>query len=273
MKTVVKFQNFFDKGKHICLGLDTDIDKIPPHLSRFDDPVFEFNKQIIDSTIDEVAAYKINTAFYESRGIEGMSSMLKTVKYINSRVPVIGDAKRGDIGNTSQMYAKSLFSYFNFDAITANSYMGTDSILPFLLYEDRLTFFLVLTSNASNADIQKLKVSDGTFVYEKVLDMLSTLNSKYDIGIVFGATNPDELQKVMPRISKFITLLPGIGAQGGDLSSIVTSFTNAGNNKYLINVSRSAIYKSSEQDFAYAAHGEIKDLNIAIQNICDHNSA
>jgi orotidine-5'-phosphate decarboxylase len=267
MKSIEKLNNKFNRNLHICVGLDTDINKIPKHLIKFDDPVFEFNKQVIESTKKDCAAYKLNLAFYEKDGINGLRTLEKTLSEIPSDVLTIGDAKRGDIGNTSKMYAESLFHHFGFDASTLHPYMGKDSVDPFLDYESKLNFILVLTSNQSNKDFEKLKLQNGKFLYQEVLNKVNDWNNKNNCGIVFGATNPQELKDNISSFNNLPILLPGVGSQGGSLEEVVEIFESADNKNYLINVSRALIYCDSTESYPEKIHYTLEEYNSIIQRI------
>ena len=262
-----KLQLKFKKNLHICVGLDSDIKKIPKHLSRYVDPLFEFNKQIIEASKDIAAAYKINLAFYESRGISGIRTLEKTLKIIPSDVLIIGDAKRGDIGNTSKMYAASLFDHFGFDASTLHPYMGEDSVQPFLEYSDKLNFILVLTSNPSNIDFEKQELKNGKFLYQEVLEKVLEWNSSKNCGAVFGATNLEELKMNLPQLKELPVLLPGIGAQGGSLEEVVNVFHETQSNNFLINVSRALIYADSTENFVETTRSVLIGYNKKIMQI------
>ncbi len=267
MKALEKLTKKFNDGLHICVGLDSDINKIPKHLQNFNDPVFEFNKEIINKTKSNAAAYKLNLAFYEKDGIEGLQTLEKTLAEIPSDVLTIGDAKRGDIGNTSKMYAQSLFDHFNFDASTLHPYMGKDSVQPFLDFEDRLNFILVLTSNPGNADFEKQKLNSGKFLFQEVLEKVHEWNSSNNCGIVFGATNPEELEENIPGFKNLPVLLPGVGSQGGSLEEVVKIFQSNHNNNYIINISRALIYEDSSESFAFTAFEKLKEYNSIIAKI------
>ncbi|MFH1196921.1 MAG: orotidine-5'-phosphate decarboxylase [bacterium] len=256
-KLIEKFNN----GFHICTGLDTDLKKIPQHLLNSPDPVFEFNKIIIDNTYKGTAAYKLNLAFFESRGTSGIESMMKTIEYIPNDILKIGDAKRGDIGNTSQMYAQSIFDEFKFDSITVNPYMGFDSLEPFLKYTDKVSFILALTSNAGAVDFEKLQLTDGDFVYQKVITKANEWNKKNNCGIVFGATKLEELKSNISSFGNLFILLPGVGAQGGSLTDVVATFKQNQYSNYLINISRALIYADNTEDFGKAANRVLDDYN------------
>ena len=255
-------------GKYICVGLDTDIEKIPDYLKNNNDNIFEFNKLIIESTSKNVAAYKFNLAFYESEGIDGIKQLERTLELIPSDILTIGDAKRGDIGNTSQMYAKSLFEHFNFDATTLNPYMGYDSISPFLDYKDKLSFILSLTSNKGADDFEKAILKDGKKLDELVITKVNDWNANHNCGIVFGATQINELEKNITTFQKLPVLVPGVGAQGGNLEDVIKQFMKREKMRLLINVSRSIIYKDNSNDFATLASDELIRLNSIINNCC-----
>lgn len=267
MKAIDKLKKRFDSGMHICVGLDTDINKIPEFLRDKENPILEFNKGIIEATSEYAAAYKINLAFYEKEGAKGFSELEETVKLINRDIPVIGDAKRGDIGNTSKMYAESIYNHFNFDSVTLHPYMGYDSISPFLAFEDKLNFVLALTSNKSADDFEKLKLSNGKFLYEEVIEKVNAWNSAKNCGIVFGATNPNELESAVASFKELIVLLPGVGAQGGSLEEVVETFRGSGNENFLINVSRGIIYADDSPNYSSAAKEIILDYNRKVQVI------
>ncbi|PIX94750.1 MAG: orotidine-5'-phosphate decarboxylase [Ignavibacteria bacterium CG_4_10_14_3_um_filter_37_18] len=265
MKSIDKFYSAVNNGKHICVGLDTDIKMIPDHLKLTDDPIFLFNKAIIDATRAKAAAYKLNFAFYEAAGIEGLKSLKRTIEYIGEEIFIIGDAKRGDIGSTSAMYAKSLFDYFNCDSVTLHPYMGYDSIQPFLQYKDKLNFILTLTSNKSARDFESLTLSTNEKLYQKVLEKVNEWNRQFaNCGIVFGATQIAQLQENMQLIKDLPVLLPGIGAQGGSLEEVVTLVHQNHFTSYLINAGRSIIYASNGSNFAEKAAEELEKLNAKI---------
>ena len=253
--------------KYICVGLDTDIDKIPNHIKKSINPVFEFNKAIIRETCDYAAAYKINFAFYEKFGAEGFEIIKKTISLIPKDILIIGDAKRGDIGNTSKMYAESLFDFFNLDSITINPFMGEDSALPFLDREDKLIFILALTSNPGAADFEKLKLQNGRYLFQQVIEKIKEWNKKKNCGIVFGATNIEELKENINSFENLTVLLPGVGSQGGNLENVVTTFKENNKRNFIINVSRAIIYKGNDQNFAKTAQNEIIILNNSVKAI------
>ncbi|MBL0144862.1 MAG: orotidine-5'-phosphate decarboxylase [Chitinophagaceae bacterium] len=244
------------KKSYLCVGLDTDITKMPKHLQQHPDAVFEFNKQIIDATKDLCVSYKINTAFYEAMGLKGWEDMEKTVNYIPAEHFKIADAKRGDIGNTSSQYAKAFFETLNFDAITVAPYMGEDSIRPFLEYENKWTIVLGLTSNKGAADFEMLKIENGDdrnlrseYLYEKVLNTVSKWGNQNNLMFVTGATQATEFENIRSIIPDNFLLVPGVGFQGGSLEEV----SKHGMNKdcgLLVNASRAIIYASEKEDFA-----------------------
>ncbi len=267
MTSLEKLEARLNNGKHICVGLDSDRNKIPDRLRDDPDGVFLFNQEIVENTKDEVCAYKINLAFYENEGMRGYEALEKTMDILPDDVLIIGDAKRGDIGNTSKMYAKSVFDHFGFDSITLHPYMGFDSLSPFLEYKDKIHFVLALTSNPGSADFEKLELAGGRFLYQEVIRKCSNWNTAANIGIVFGATNPDELKNEISNFNSLFVLLPGIGAQGGSLEDVVSAFKSAGNNKFIINVSRAVIYAENSIRFAEAAYDKLIEYNNEITKL------
>ena len=265
-----KLNNRLKQNFHICVGLDTDETKIPEHLQNNINPVLEFNKIIIDKTYESAAAYKINLAFYESMGTKGIETMLETVEYIPYDTLIIGDAKRGDIGNTSQMYAKSIFEEFKFDAVTLHPYMGSDSLMPFFEYKDKINFILALTSNQGAFDFEKLKLEDGSFLFQKVLAKIKEWNSAKNLGAVFGATNSEELNDNIHLLKGIYSLLPGIGAQGGSLTDVVNAFKKVHLNKFIINASRAIIYADSSINFGDEAAKVLKEYNESIKALINN---
>ena len=253
------------KRTFLCIGLDTDIKKIPKYLLEYEDPIFEFNKLIIDSTKDLCIAYKPNLAFYESLGVKGMLSLQKTIEYIPSDIFTIADAKRGDIGNTSNMYALTFFNKFNFDSITLSPYMGKDSIVPFLSYKDKWVILLALTSNSGANDFQKLKVKD-KFLFEKVIEVSSKWGSDENIMYVVGATKSEKLVDIRKLIPDNFLLVPGIGAQGGDLNKVAKNGMND-QCGLIINASRSIIYASQETDFYKYSRTAAKKIQQQMEKI------
>src|ERR1700761_7504469 len=238
-------------GSYLCVGLDTDPDKIPAHLRSSKDPVFEFNRRIIDATKDHCVAYKINTAFYEAAGARGWETMERTVNYIPSTHFRIADAKRGDIGNTSTQYARAFFETLNFDAITVAPYMGEDSVSPFLEYKDKWTILLGLTSNTGSKDFELQPAGDG-LLYEKVLTTAARWGSPDNLMYVIGATQPEEFVRIRELTPDHFYLVPGVGVQGGSLEAISQKAMN-GDVGLLVNASRAVIYASTKEDFAEQA--------------------
>lgn len=236
----------------VCVGLDTDATKIPPHLLTESNPVLAFNKRIIDSTADLVQAYKLNLAFYEALGSTGYETMKRTLEVIPNEIPVIGDAKRGDIGNTASLYAKALFDDLGFDAVTLSPYMGYDSIEPFLRYEERGVFVLVLTSNSGSRDFQYLKSGDEE-LYIHVARKVVEWNDRKNCGMVVGATHPQELQTIRSIAGRIPILVPGLGAQGGDVESSVQAGIDEAGMRAIFNSSRAILFASSERDYGERA--------------------
>lgn len=245
-------QQIRKKRSYLCVGLDTDITKIPQHLLNGKDPVFEFNRQIIDATRDLCVSYKINTAFYEAMGLKGWESMEKTVKYIGNDHFKIADAKRGDIGNTSTQYAKAFFEAMPFDAITVAPYMGEDSVRPFLEYEGKWAIVLGLTSNKGAGDFELQKAGE-QFLYEKVLTTVSNWGNSSCLMFVVGATQSDEFINIRKLAPDHFYLVPGVGAQGGSLKEISEKAMLKNDVGLLVNVSRAIIYASEKEDFASEA--------------------
>ena len=244
------------KRSYLCVGLDTDFAKIPKHLLSEPDPVFAFNKQIIDATHEYCVAYKPNLAFYETQGAKGWESLEKTMAYIPKGIFTIADAKRGDIGNTASMYAKSFFEHMNFDALTVAPYMGEDSVKPFLEFKNKWVILLVHTSNPGSADFQLLETKEsGRKVYEEVILKSQKWGTPDNLMYVVGATRADKIAEIRKLAPDHFFLVPGIGAQGGDLQQV----SRLGMNKecgLLVNSSRAIIYASDRVDFAQAAAKE-----------------
>ncbi len=253
-----------DRDSLLCIGLDADPEKIPAHLQSMENPVLEFNRQIIDATQDLVCAYKPNLAFYEALGERGMVALRETVKLIPKSILTIGDGKRGDIGNTAERYAQSLFNDFRFDAVTVNPYMGFDSVEPFSKNPEKGVFILALTSNPGSKDFQRLKVNARP-MYEKIVRAAKQWNSNQNLGLVVGATHPKELQSIRRIVPEMPILIPGIGKQGGDLKSAIRFGCDKNGQLAIINASRSIIYASSGMDFAEAARKEAIALRSEIQ--------
>ena len=261
-------QEINQKRSYLCVGLDTDLDKLPAHLHDHPNAVFEFNRQVIDATKDYCVSYKINTAFYEAMGIKGWEALQQTVEYIPASHFTIADAKRGDIGNTSAQYAKTFFEIYGFDAVTVAPYMGEDSIRPFLDYADKVTIVLGLTSNKGSEDFEQLSVykkldplfnkghliqdPSHEFLYERVLKQVATWGNIDNLMFVIGATKTEQLAHIRKLLPEHFFLVPGVGAQGGNLEAV----SKAGLNKnagLLVNASRAIIYASTGEDYAEAA--------------------
>lgn len=262
-----KLEKKFDKNYHICVGLDTDINKIPNHLLSERDPVLEFNKIIIESTAEFAACYKINFAFYERFGAKGFDALAQTLELIPKDIFVIADAKRGDIGNTSEMYAKAVFDELGFDSITLHPYMGFDSIQPFLSYKDKLNFILALTSNKGAADFEKQKLESGKFLFQQVIEGANQWNVNKNCGIVFGATKLEELKENIQSFGDLVVLLPGVGAQGGSLEEVAASFNQLKNKNYLVNISRALLYCDGSKEFDKQVAQLIKSYNQSVFNL------
>lgn len=244
-------EEIFKKQSYLCVGLDTDIAKIPEHLLAEPDPVYLFNKAIIDATKDLCVAYKINTAFYEALGVKGWEEMEKTVRYIGDQHFKIADAKRGDIGNTSAQYAKAFFETLPFDAITLAPYMGEDSVKPFLEYAGKWAIVLGLTSNKGANDFELQEMGNG-LLYEKVLQTVSQWGTAGNLMFVVGATQADEFLNIRKLLPDHFFLVPGVGAQGGSLKEISQKAMTK-ECGILVNASRAIIYASDKNDFADAA--------------------
>lgn len=252
------FEQIKAKQSFLCVGLDTDINKIPKHLLSAEDPIFEFNKQIIDATKEFAIAYKPNIAFYEAMGAKGWTSLEKTVDYIPENIFTIADAKRGDIGNTSSLYARAFFENMNFDSVTVAPYMGVDSVSPFLQFEDKWVILLAVTSNEGGKDFQFLE-SEGKALYKHVLSKSSEWGSSEELMYVVGATRPEYLTEIREIVPENFLLVPGIGAQGGDLEAVCKYGMNSSCG-LIVNSARGIIYKSTGEDFAEVAHQEAKTL-------------
>ncbi len=240
-----------NKKTYLCVGLDSDIDKLPAHLLGSPDPQFEFNRQLIDATLDYCVAYKINTAFYESRGLKGWEELEKTVQYIPSTHLKIADAKRGDIGNTAAQYAKAFFDTLGFDAVTVAPYMGSDSVQPFLEYKEKWTILLGLTSNEGAKDFELLPTGEG-LLYEQVLRKAAGWGTPDNLMFVIGATRADRVAAIRAAFPDHFFLVPGVGAQGGSLEEISASGMNH-ECGLLVNASRAVIFASAGVDFAAKA--------------------
>lgn len=248
------------KKSYLCVGLDTDLTKIPSHLLKAKDPIFEFNKYIIDATIDYAVAYKPNLAFYESLGKAGWESLEKTLEWIPKDVFTIADAKRGDIGNTATMYAKAFFEQLSFDSVTVAPYMGEDSVTPFLAFKDKWAIVLALTSNGGSKDFQQLTLaSTNEPLYKEVLKKCSVWGSDENLMFVVGATKASYFQEIRSIVPDHFLLVPGVGAQGGNLQE-VSQFGLNSSCGLLVNASRSILYASSDDTFAQAAKAEAQNM-------------
>ncbi len=271
MNRATLIQQIRHKRSFLCVGLDTDVNKIPEHLRSKEDPIFEFNKGIIDRTKDLVVAYKPNTAFYESRGPQGMESLRKTIEYIPDDILVIADAKRGDIGNTSRMYAQSFFDYYKADALTVAPYMGSDSVSPFLEYPYKWVIILGLTSNGGSMDFQQLSLADGGKLYEKVIEISSSYGTADNIMYVVGATQTDYISQIRKIVPDHFFLVPGVGAQGGNLQNVCQHGLNQ-DVGLIINSSRSIIYAGSGENYADAARSKCMELQAQMETILSENN-
>lgn len=270
MTTQQLIEQIRQKKSFLCIGLDVDLTKIPPHLLEAEDPIFEFNKAIIDATHDLVVSYKPNTAFYEAYGIKGWQSLQKTIEYINENHPeifTIADAKRGDIGNTSTMYAKAFLEDLNFDSVTVAPYMGKDSVEPFLAFENKHTILLALTSNQGAFDFQTLTI-DGIPLYKHVLETSKNWKNSENLMYVVGATKAEYFTEIRKIIPDSFLLVPGVGAQGGSLSEVCKYGMNE-KVGLLINSSRGIIYASNGADFAEKAREEALKMQKEMANLLE----
>ncbi len=257
------------KKSFLCVGLDSDIEKIPAFLMNSGDPVFEFNKKIIDATIDFSVAYKPNLAFYESRGVDGLKSLQKTIDYLNSfgdEIFTIADAKRGDIGNTSRQYAKAFFEVFDFDALTVAPYMGKDSVTPFLEFENKWVILLALTSNQGAADFQYFENKDSVKLFREVLRKSQEWSTKENMMYVVGATKAEALTEIRKIVPDHFLLVPGVGAQGGSLEE-VARFGMNDKCGLLVNSSRGIIFASNGDDFAEKAGEKALELQKQMEKL------
>jgi len=260
------YQQIRQKNSYLCVGLDTDMSRIPKHLHDYDDPIFEFNKQIIDATKDLCVAYKPNIAFYEAWGAKGWRSLEKTIAYIPDEHFTIADAKCGDIGNTSRLYAKAFFENMNFDAVTVAPYMGEDSVKPFLEFNDKWVILLGLTSNKGSQDFQMTAQENGQPLYEKVMRRAIEWGSPEQLMFVIGATHPQKFEEIRQIAPEHFLLVPGVGAQGGDLEGV----SKYGQNELgglLVNSSRGIIYAGEGEDFAEKARQKTLDLQQQMSEI------
>lgn len=264
------FEQVKKKRSFLCVGLDTDIKKLPEHVKRSSSPLFEFNKKIVDATAAYAVSYKPNLAFYEAEGESGLRQLTETVKYIRSNYPdifIIADAKRGDIGNTSQLYADAFFNTMDFDAITLSPYMGKDTVEPFFTYTDRWTILLALTSNSSASDFQLIENKEnGLKLYEQVLETSKTWGTVNNTMYVVGATKAEMLASVRKLVPDHFLLIPGVGAQGGSLEDVA----KYGMNKQcglLVNSSRAIIYADSSEKFAETAGSKAKEIQQEMEQL------
>lgn len=263
------FEQIKKKASFLCVGLDTDIKKIPQHLLSADDPIFEFNKQIIDATHPYTVAYKPNTAFYEAQGAKGWESLKKTLDYIPKDTFTIADAKRADIGNTSSMYARAFFEHMNFDSVTVAPYMGSDSVQPFLAFDKKWIIILAATSNPGGLDFQDLAVNtSGEKLYQRVIAKSSEWGTADNTMYVVGATRPEALHDIRQQIPEHFLLIPGVGAQGGDLQAVCQNGMNA-QCGLLINSSRGIIYADNSESFAKAAGEAAKKIQQEMATILE----
>ncbi len=270
MNTAQLISEIKKKKSFLCIGLDVDLNKIPKHLLSEEDPIFAFNKAIIDATHHLAVAYKPNTAFYEAYGLKGWNALEKTISYLNENHPeifTIADAKRGDIGNTSRMYAKAFLEDLGFDSVTVAPYMGKDSVEPFLAFEGKYTILLALTSNAGSSDFQT-KMTGGNEVYKTVLETSKSWENSENLMYVVGATKAEYFEEIRKIIPDSFLLVPGVGAQGGSLSE-VCKYGMTKDIGLLINSSRGIIYASNNTDFADAASTEAQKLQQQMEIILD----
>lgn len=250
------------KKSFLCVGLDTDLKKVPQHLLSEEDPIFAFNKAIIDATAPYCVSYKPNLAFYEAFGVKGMISFEKTIKYLQENYPdhfIIADAKRGDIGNTSSMYARTFFEEYGIDSITVAPYMGEDSVSPFLTYENKWVILLALTSNKGSHDFQLTEDNNGERLFEKVLRKSQQWGNENNMMYVVGATQGKMFEDIRKIVPNHFLLVPGVGAQGGSLQE-VCKYGMTKDCSLLVNSSRAIIYASSGEDFAKVAAQKAKEL-------------
>ncbi len=261
------------KHSFLCVGLDTDLSKIPAHLLLEEDPVFAFNRVIVDATLPFAVAYKPNLAFYEVLGPKGWESLKKTVAYIRSQsadIFIIADAKRGDIGNTSAMYARTFFEQLDVDAVTLSPYMGQDTVTPFLQFKDKWAVLLALTSNPSAADFQYFEDGNGQLLYEKVLQTSREWASTNQLMFVVGATRAQELSKVREIVPEHFLLVPGVGAQGGSLGEVARYGMN-GHCGLLVNSSRGILYASQGKDFAEKAGNAAETIQQQMEQLLENH--
>jgi orotidine-5'-phosphate decarboxylase len=254
------------KKTYLCVGLDSDITKIPKHLLKYSDPIFEFNKEIIDATLPYTVAYKPNIAFYEAMGARGWESLKKTIDYIPRECFTIADAKRGDIGNTSPLYARAFFEQMDFDSVTVAPYMGEDSVKPFLEFKGKWVILLAHTSNPGSADFQLMEDSAGKKLFEKVIEKSQQWGTPENLMYVVGATRADKMAEIRAKAHDHFFLVPGVGAQGGDLQAI----SQLGMNKecgLLVNSARAIIYASTSENFAEEARLEARKVKREMEKL------
>ncbi|NQY66368.1 MAG: orotidine-5'-phosphate decarboxylase [Flavobacteriales bacterium] len=260
------FQRIKEKKSFLCIGLDSDYDKIPAHLHKYEDPIYEFNKSIIDATKDFCVAYKPNLAFYESTGAAGWKSLEKTMAYIPKDIFTIADAKRGDIGNTSNKYAKAFFKRLSFDSVTVNPYMGEDAISPYLKYDNKWVVILALTSNNSAKDFQTIAVEGGKQLYERVLEISQKWGHLDNTMYVVGATKASELENIRKIVPDHFLLVPGVGSQGGDLQE-VSKYGLNDKCGLLVNMSRGVIFAGQGMEFAIKAKEKAQEVQKEMEAI------
>ncbi len=269
MNRIDLIKQIFRKRSFLCVGLDTDIKKIPAHLLQSEDPIFAFNKAIIDATQEYAIAYKPNLAFYEAHGIKGMMAFEKTVNYIKTTYPeqfIIADAKRGDIGNTSAMYARTFFEEYSVDALTVAPYMGEDSVTPFLEYKDKWIILLALTSNKGSQDFQFLRDKQGERLFEKVLKQSQAWGNEENMMYVVGATQGEMFREVRRIAPNHFLLVPGVGAQGGSLDA-VCRYGMTADCGLIVNSSRGIIYAGKGEDFASRAKEEALKIKMEMEKL------
>jgi orotidine-5'-phosphate decarboxylase len=260
------YQQIQRKRSFLCVGLDTDLTKIPLHLLDREDPIFEFNKQIIDATKAYCVAYKPNIAFYEREGAAGWESLRKTLEYLPKDVFTIADAKRGDIGNTAKMYATTFFEKYAFDAVTVTPYMGNDSVSPFLNFPNKWAIILALTSNPGALDFQFLETTAGKKMYEHVIERSTKWGTENNIMYVVGATRTEVLAEIRAMVPEHFFLVPGVGAQGGDLRDVAAKGLN-NQCGLLVNSSRGILYAESDENFAKAAAKVAQEIQGEMEEI------
>jgi orotidine-5'-phosphate decarboxylase len=273
LKYIEKLKSIISKNKsHLVIGLDTDPGKIPQFFSSSPNPAAEFNKKIIESTRDLVSGYKLNMAFYEALAERGITALRQSLEFIPPELITICDAKRGDIGNTGELYAKAYLDNLGFDAITISPYMGKDSVLPYLLREEKFVYLLALTSNEGYSDFQKLKCED-EYLFEKVITKSMTWTGENNLGYVFGANHVKEIEKFTSENKNSSVLIPGIGAQDNDLNNLMLSIKN---DLFLINSSRSIIYSApedcTEEEFRNAVRKKTEEINSGINSFTSGKS-